>query len=596
MAARNFQDEALVAAIFETHQIAATNLQSAPVTPMGGRSTSDLTDLQDETRSLNTSFTETAAELAEDGAIASAIPDEKKKIYGSTQKNLIVDARPRLNALANSISKGAGSEDMRNYQPAVRIYLGIDNIHKMRSSLKMVTDTLKNSDTNSATLPLNRKELAESRWLEHIALVLEGAREIADRVGIRHSHVLIHCSDGWDRTSQLSALAQLCLDPYYRTLEGFMVLVEKDWVSFGHMFRHRSGHLNSEKWFEIENERVAAKPVDFNAATNGNGNAFQNAISSARGFLTPKNDHSDPEGVDAPPPSSKHAKEDPFATKTGEISPIFHQFLDATWQLLNQHPTRFEFNERFLKRLLYHLYSCNYGTFLWNSEKEMVDYQAKKKTRSVWDFFLAQRQNWRNPKYDPEIDDRNPHKERLIFPEKEKIRWWASAFNRSDADMNGIGPGPVLSEAEIQQPAIVAVESADKTITVGADTTASSSSTGSPTGEGLIGTATALPERPSTSVIAAKQIGESASVPTAGEEQYEDSASAPANALFSEPEVDGDPLGAGTHFGANVNEGTWTDVRRSKQANGFPKGLGGKRSNGGSRTSKEKDDLGTEMH
>ena len=72
------------------------------------------------------------------------------------------------------------------------------------------------------------------------------------------SHVLIHCSDGWDRTSQLRALSQRCLDPYYRTMEGFMVLIEKDWLSFGHMFRHRSGFLSSEKWFSIENERISA--------------------------------------------------------------------------------------------------------------------------------------------------------------------------------------------------------------------------------------------------------------------------------------------------------------------------------------------------
>jgi hypothetical protein len=54
--------------------------------------------------------------------------------------------------------------------------------------------------------------------------------------------VVVHCSDGWDRTSQIVALAQIMLDPYYRTIEGFIVLIEKDWLSFGHQFALRSGH------------------------------------------------------------------------------------------------------------------------------------------------------------------------------------------------------------------------------------------------------------------------------------------------------------------------------------------------------------------
>ena len=31
--------------------------------------------------------------------------------------------------------------------------------------------------------------------------------------------VLVHCSDGWDRTAQVVALAELLLDSYYRTVE-----------------------------------------------------------------------------------------------------------------------------------------------------------------------------------------------------------------------------------------------------------------------------------------------------------------------------------------------------------------------------------------
>ena len=37
--------------------------------------------------------------------------------------------------------------------------------------------------------------------------------------------VLVHCSDGWDRTAQTCALIALLIDPYYRTLHGFMVYI-----------------------------------------------------------------------------------------------------------------------------------------------------------------------------------------------------------------------------------------------------------------------------------------------------------------------------------------------------------------------------------
>lgn len=38
--------------------------------------------------------------------------------------------------------------------------------------------------------------------------------------------VVVHCSDGWDRTAQVCSLASLMLDPYYRTIKGFQVCYE----------------------------------------------------------------------------------------------------------------------------------------------------------------------------------------------------------------------------------------------------------------------------------------------------------------------------------------------------------------------------------
>ncbi|XP_053475842.1 myotubularin-related protein 2-like [Ictalurus furcatus] len=46
--------------------------------------------------------------------------------------------------------------------------------------------------------------------------------------------MVVHCSDGWDGTAQLTSLAVLMLDSHYRTLRGFQVLIEKEWISFGH--------------------------------------------------------------------------------------------------------------------------------------------------------------------------------------------------------------------------------------------------------------------------------------------------------------------------------------------------------------------------
>ena len=455
---RSIQDEKLLSAIFLTSR-------SERLLASFSQSPEQDTNSNDESPDTSQVMVpELNAEELEDDLMAAASGDseEHRSIYGAQQSNLIVDARPTVNAFAMQ-AVGLGSENMDNYKFATKAYLGIDNIHVMRDSLNKVIDALKESDVTP--LGPNRDQLARSGWLKHIGGILEGARLITRQVGLSHSHVLIHCSDGWDRTSQLSALSQICLDPYFRTLEGFMVLVEKDWLSFGHMFRHRSGHLNSEKWFQIENERIGGDPNRSFGDGGGAGKALENAFLSAKGFFNRDNNSKDSlpdsdgelQNYDSDTPAKKpsvpRSGPEKETTKPKETSPVFHQFLDATYQLLYQHPTRFEFNERFLRRLLYHLYSCQFGTFLFNSEKERVDWKARERTRSVWDYFLARREQFTNPQYDPVIDDHQRGKERLIFPRVNETRWWSEAFGRTDAEMNGprlsaTPPAPSDSPAE----------------------------------------------------------------------------------------------------------------------------------------------------
>ena len=51
----------------------------------------------------------------------------------------------------------------------------------------------------------------------------QGSIMIARYMKLRQGNALVHCSDGWDRTSQLTSLTQLMMDYHYRTVSGFMV-------------------------------------------------------------------------------------------------------------------------------------------------------------------------------------------------------------------------------------------------------------------------------------------------------------------------------------------------------------------------------------
>ncbi|KAJ2929997.1 hypothetical protein H1R20_g7108, partial [Candolleomyces eurysporus] len=346
-------------------------------------------------------------------------------VYGATATNLIIDARPTVNAVANS-AKGAGTENMDHYKDSKKVYLGIDHIHTMRESLAKVVEALREAETllasiNSTPDPatplsvLDRSALRRSGWLRHIVAVLEGTALIVKNVHINSSHVLIHCSDGWDRTSQLSAMSQICLDPFYRTIRGFQILVEKDWVSFGHKFLDRCGHLSSEKFFT--STTTTAEP--------GSG------AEAAQAFFTSVQNRFASQG---------HIK---------ETSPIFHQFLEAVRQLQRQYPDRFEYNERFLRQLYYHLYSCQFGTFLFNSERERRVGDGSgpppiETTVSVWDYFNSPQEMALNTNqdYDPSLDDPKGRDMGVLIPNPKDVRFWNELYGRTDEEMNGKVPLP----------------------------------------------------------------------------------------------------------------------------------------------------------
>ncbi|XP_062814863.1 myotubularin-related protein 3-like [Anolis carolinensis] len=152
-------------------------------------------------------------------------------------KLLILDARSYAAAVANR-AKGGGCECPEYYPNCEVVFMGMANIHSIRKSFQSLRLLCSQVPDPGNWL----SSLEGTKWLQHLSVLLKSALLVVHAVERDRRPVLVHCSDGWDRTPQIVALAKLLLDPYYRTIEGFQVLVETEWLDFGHKFADRCGH------------------------------------------------------------------------------------------------------------------------------------------------------------------------------------------------------------------------------------------------------------------------------------------------------------------------------------------------------------------
>ena len=188
--------------------------------------------------------------------------DEDLLLYiakvSKVKKLYIYDCRPYLSAVANKL-KGAGYENTENYPGSEIFFCEIDNIHTARNALNKIYSMLKSNRFIENKSFFSNFE--NSGWPSFIFGIILASINIASAVRKGYS-VLIHCSDGWDRCSQLTAFSQLLIDPYFRTIKGYMTLIEKDFLSFGHQFRLRNGYCSKEEKSENQTSPILLQFLD----------------------------------------------------------------------------------------------------------------------------------------------------------------------------------------------------------------------------------------------------------------------------------------------------------------------------------------------
>lgn len=169
------------------------------------------------------------------------------------------------------------------------------------------------------------------RWLNHIRTSLVAAQAVSQLIHVDAIPVVVRELSGRDLSLVVTSLAQLLMDPHYRTIRGFQCLVQKMWVIFGHPFARRVAHIKVNK---------------------------------------------------------KDQERDHEVTE----SPVFLHFLDCVQQLLVRFPSAFEFSDTYLLGMLDCVYSCMFETFLFDCERERTNLTEQEmrggRLISLWDYII----------------------------------------------------------------------------------------------------------------------------------------------------------------------------------------------------------------
>ncbi|KAK2826290.1 hypothetical protein Q5P01_020504 [Channa striata] len=159
-------------------------------------------------------------------------------VIAGSDKGYIIDTRSSQQAQQARMT-GGGFESKSCYSGWKRLHRQMERGKALQESLIKLVEACGDESHN-----MDRwlSKLENSKWLSHVQTALSTAGLLAECVERDGHSVLVHGSEGTDSSLLISTLAQIIMDPCCRTLEGFLALLEREWVQAGHPFQQRCAH------------------------------------------------------------------------------------------------------------------------------------------------------------------------------------------------------------------------------------------------------------------------------------------------------------------------------------------------------------------
>ncbi|XP_076158902.1 myotubularin-related protein 5 isoform X5 [Alosa pseudoharengus] len=180
------------------------------------------------------------------GRLSAYNPDVGNRLAGkdSSQPNggpadtFFRQQRAYLYIIGDKAQLKGGKQD--SFQQWELVPIEVCDVRQVKNSFKkLMKACVPSTPTTDPNMSFHRC-LEESEWMNLLHRVLQVSVLVVELLD-SGSSVMVSLEDGWDVTTQVVSLVQLLSDPYYRTFDGFRLLVEKEWLSFGHRFSHRGG-------------------------------------------------------------------------------------------------------------------------------------------------------------------------------------------------------------------------------------------------------------------------------------------------------------------------------------------------------------------